>query len=118
MVANVADSTRHSLVQSNRLASGGRIERSKICVFSFNGQYLQGYTGDTLASALLANGIDTVARSFKYARARGIMTAGVEEPNAIVQLGQRRLPRHPTFVQLNNHFTMVCSAGRLMAGRL
>ena len=75
------------LQQSNRLATGGRINRDKPLVFSFDGRRFMGYEGDTLASALLANGVDIVGRSFKYGRPRGIMTAGVEEPNGILQLG-------------------------------
>lgn len=74
------------MTQSFRLADGGLIDRSKPLSFQFNGKTYQGYAGDTLASALIANGIHFVARSFKYHRPRGIMTAGVEEPNAIVQL--------------------------------
>ena len=54
--------------------------------FKFNGSRYYGYKGDTLASALLANDIHLVGRSFKYHRPRGIMTSGSEEPNAIVQL--------------------------------
>ena len=75
--------------QSNRLADGGRVDRGEPMLFEFAGRRLMGYAGDTLASALLASGVDVVGRSFKYARPRGIMTAGVEEPNAIVQLGAR-----------------------------
>ncbi|AFK63675.1 sarcosine oxidase subunit alpha [Advenella kashmirensis WT001] len=74
------------MTQSHRLADGGLIDRNKPLRFQFNGKWYLGYQGDTLASALLANGIHFVARSFKYHRPRGIMTAGVEEPNAIVQL--------------------------------
>ena len=73
--------------QSHRLPEGGRIDRSKPLRFVFNGRAYQGYQGDTLASALLANGLHLVGRSFKYHRPRGIMTAGPEEPNALVQLG-------------------------------
>ena len=72
--------------QSHRLPSGGRINRAIPLTFTFNGVTYQGYQGDTLASALLANGVHFVARSFKYHRPRGIVSAGVEEPNAIVQL--------------------------------
>ncbi len=54
--------------------------------FTFNGQRYEGYAGDTLASALLANGVHVVARSWKYHRPRGIVARGVEEPNAVVQL--------------------------------
>ena len=74
-------------MQVNRLPEGGRIDRSRPLTFSFNGRTCQGYAGDTLASALLANGIRMVGRSFKYHRPRGIVGSGVEEPNAIVQVG-------------------------------
>ena len=66
---------------------GGLIDRKKPLGFSFNGAMLEGYAGDTLASALLANGIHMVGRSFKYHRPRGILSAGVEEPNALVTIG-------------------------------
>ena len=77
-----------------RLSSGGRIDRNRVLNFSFNGRAYQGLHGDTLASALLANGVSLVARSWKYHRPRGILTAGVEEPNALVQLfdGARTVP--------------------------
>jgi sarcosine oxidase subunit alpha len=73
---------------THRLRSGGRIDRATSLAFSFNGRHYEGHPGDTLASALLANGIRVVARSFKYHRPRGIVSAGVEEPNAIVQLDE------------------------------
>lgn len=69
-----------------RLGSGGRIDRGRVINFTFNGRRYQGRRGDTLASALLANGLRFVARSWKYHRPRGIVAAGVDEPNAIVQL--------------------------------
>ena len=72
--------------QDRRLPAGGEIDRSRSLRFRFNGKALEGHPGDTLASALLANGVRMVARSFKYHRPRGIVTAGAEEPNAIVQL--------------------------------
>ena len=72
--------------QSHRLPHGGRVDRASPLTFTFNGRTYQGYQGDTLASALLANGVHFVARSWKYHRPRGIVTAGVEEPNALVQL--------------------------------
>ncbi|MFK8022075.1 MAG: sarcosine oxidase subunit alpha family protein [Pseudomonadales bacterium] len=75
------------MMQVNRLDSGGRIDRTKPLNFKFDGRKMQGYAGDTLASALLANGVDIVGRSFKYGRPRGIVGHGAEEPNAIVQLG-------------------------------
>ncbi|MCZ4352245.1 sarcosine oxidase subunit alpha family protein [Roseovarius aestuarii] len=71
--------------QVNRI-KGGLIDRSQTFSFQFNGTQMQGYAGDTLASALLANGQTLVGRSFKYHRPRGIFTAGSEEPNALVQL--------------------------------
>ncbi|MFE3835474.1 sarcosine oxidase subunit alpha family protein [Pseudogemmobacter sonorensis] len=74
---------------SARLASGGRlIDRSATLEFTFNGRKLRGFQGDTLASALLANGQVLVGRSFKYHRPRGIVARGAEEPNALVGLGQ------------------------------
>ena len=72
----------------SRLEGIGRIDRMQPLDFTFNGRQLQGYVGDTLASALLANGVHLVARSFKYHRPRGMLSAGNEEPNAIVQLEQ------------------------------
>lgn len=70
----------------NRLATGGRIDRSKPLHFTFNGKPYTGFQGDTLASALLANGVRLTARSFKYHRPRGIVGAGVEEPSTLVEL--------------------------------
>jgi sarcosine oxidase, subunit alpha len=67
-----------------RTASGGRIDRGRPLAFSFDGKGFDGVQGDTLASALLANGVHLVGRSFKYHRPRGIMTAGSDEPNALV----------------------------------
>ncbi len=69
-----------------RLAAGGRIDRARPLRFVFDGRPFQGFAGDTLASALIANGVRVVARSFKYHRPRGIMGAGAEEPSALVQL--------------------------------
>jgi sarcosine oxidase, subunit alpha len=71
-----------------RLAEGGRIDRARRLRFSFDGRALEGCAGDTLASALLANGIHLVGRSLKYHRPRGILTAGAEEPNAIIAVGE------------------------------
>ena len=73
--------------QAYRAADIGRIDRAKPLKFRFNGRQMTGYAGDTLASALVANGVRLVARSFKYHRPRGLMAAGAEEPNALVQLG-------------------------------
>ncbi|KAA3450757.1 sarcosine oxidase subunit alpha [Mesorhizobium sp. SARCC-RB16n] len=80
--------------QSNRLANGGLVDRSAPFNFRFDGKSFSGFKGDTLASALVANGVKLVGRSFKYHRPRGILTAGSEEPNALVELrsGARREP--------------------------
>jgi len=86
--------------QPHRLATGGRIDRSRTLLFRFDGQNLAGHPGDTLASALIANGIRLVGRSFKYHRPRGIFTAGPEEPSALVELRSqaRREPNIPATV--------------------
>ncbi|MEO8675982.1 MAG: 2Fe-2S iron-sulfur cluster-binding protein [Casimicrobiaceae bacterium] len=76
------------MTQSFRLGTGGVITRSRRLAFEFDGTKFEGHPGDTLASALLANGVHFVARSFKYHRPRGIFTAGSEEPNALVQLAR------------------------------
>lgn len=77
-----------------RLPQGGVIDRDRPLRFRFDGRDLSGYAGDTLASALLANGVRVVARSFKYHRPRGIFSAGEEEPCALVEIGSgaARLP--------------------------
>ena len=72
--------------QIYRLNNVGYINRDKKISFKFNGKRYFGYKGDTLASALLANGVHLVGRSFKYHRPRGFVGAGVDEPNAKVQL--------------------------------
>ena len=74
------------LSQKNRV-SGGLIDRNKPLGFRFDGRHYTGFSGDTLASALLANNVCLVGRSFKYHRPRGILTAGSEEPNALVNIG-------------------------------
>jgi sarcosine oxidase subunit alpha len=66
--------------------SGGLIDRSQPMTFRFNGTSYTGFAGDTLASALLANGVQLMGRSFKYHRPRGVFAAGSEEPNALVEL--------------------------------
>jgi len=77
-------------MQIRRLISGGIIDRDKSISFKFNGRRLTGYAGDTLASALLANNINLVARSIKYHRPRGILSAGLEEPSALVSCTDRQ----------------------------
>ncbi|HZD26393.1 MAG TPA: 2Fe-2S iron-sulfur cluster-binding protein, partial [Alphaproteobacteria bacterium] len=77
-----------------RNAGGGLIDRDKQLNFRFDGRQYTGHPGDTLAAALLANGVRLVGRSFKYHRPRGIFAAGSAEPNALVELrtGARREP--------------------------
>ena len=80
--------------QSNRTPTGGLIDRTRTLSFTFDGKTYKGHPGDTLASALIANGVRLAGRSFKYHRPRGILSAGSEEPNALVELreGARREP--------------------------
>jgi heterotetrameric sarcosine oxidase alpha subunit len=90
---------------AQRLSTGGLIDRGKPLSFRFDGQEYAGYAGDTLASALIGNGVKLVGRSFKYHRPRGIFTAGPEEPNALVTLrnGARREPNtKATTIELYN----------------
>jgi sarcosine oxidase subunit alpha len=88
--------------QAYRLPKGGRIDRTRPVTISFNGQSVEGYEGDTVASALLANGIHLVARSFKYHRPRGIVTHGSDEPNALLDVDRGRGRADP-----NNRATVI-----------
>ena len=74
--------------QPFRLSGLGSVDRSRPLAFTFDGLLYQGYAGDTLASALIANGVHLVGRSFKYHRPRGILSTGAEEPNALVSLAR------------------------------
>ena len=74
------------MTQPCRLPQGGAIDRSRLLNFRFDGRAYEGHPGDTLASALLANGVRVVARSLKYHRPRGIFAAGAEEPSALVRV--------------------------------
>ncbi len=88
--------------------SGGQIDRSKTLRFQFDGQSFTGHPGDTLASALLANNIRLMGRSFKYHRPRGVIASGSEEPNAIVELrtGARQEPNtRATVIELFDGLT-------------
>jgi sarcosine oxidase subunit alpha len=88
---------------SHRLGAGGRIDRARPIAFTLEGRRLQGFGGDTLAAALLAQGVSLLGRSFKYHRPRGLLAAGVEEPNGLVTLGEGggRTPNVPaTTVEL------------------
>src|SRR3954454_15451503 len=93
----------------SRLASGGLIDRTRPLGFSFDGTSYAGFPGHTLASALLANDVRLIGRSFKYHRPRGILTAGSDEPNALVEVrtGARTEP--------NTRATMVELYDRLVA---
>ncbi|GAB0118635.1 sarcosine oxidase subunit alpha family protein [Acidisoma sp. 7E03] len=71
-----------------RTTAGGRIDRARPVSFTFDGRAFTGRAGDTLASALLANGVHLMGRSFKYHRPRGVMTAGSDEPNALVTVSR------------------------------
>lgn len=83
------------MTQKNRIPSGGLINRAKPVTFTYNGKSYPGFEGDTIASALLANGVDIVGRSFKYSRPRGLIAAGAEEPNGILQVGASEATQVP-----------------------
>lgn len=112
-------------MSARRLAAGGLIARETSLAFRFDRHRLTGHPGDTLASALLASGITVVGRSFKYHRPRGILSAGSEEPNALVELraGARREPNtRATMVEIfdgleatsQNRFpSLACDLGAL-----
>jgi NADPH-dependent 2,4-dienoyl-CoA reductase/sulfur reductase-like enzyme len=85
----------------SRLAQGGRVDRSQPREFTFDGRAFRGFAGDTLASALIANDVKVVGRSFKYHRPRGVLSAGAEEPNALVTL------RGGAFAEPNTRATQV-----------
>jgi heterotetrameric sarcosine oxidase alpha subunit len=95
---------------ARRTESGGRIDRTRIIRFTFDGRGYAGHAGDTLASALLANGVSVFGRSFKYHRPRGLLAAGVDEPNALVTIlnGDIREPNMPaTQVEIFDGLTAV-----------
>ena len=83
------------MTQTHRIPGKGLlIDRARPVRFTFDGVEVQGFHGDTLASALLANGQRMIARSFKYHRPRGVMTAGSEDPSALVEVleGSQQTP--------------------------
>ena len=90
------------MAQAFRLPRGGRVDRARPVTFRFNGESVGGYAGDTVASALLANGIHLVARSFKYHRPRGVVAHGSDEPNALLDVD-----RGPGRADPNNRATVV-----------
>ena len=74
------------MTKNLRVKTGKAIDETYRISFKFNGKTYYGFKGDTLASALLANGVHLVGRSFKYHRPRGFLGSGSEEPNALVQV--------------------------------
>ncbi len=97
---------------ASRLAAplGSRLDRSRAVSFEFNGKRMKGFAGDTLASALLANGVQLVGRSFKLHRPRGIFSCGVEEPSGLVDVGTgpKRTPnQRATLVELTEGLSAV-----------
>ena len=88
---------------SFRLPKGGLIDRASELSFSFDGKSFMGHKGDTLASALIANGVHLMGRSFKYHRPRGVISAGASEPNALVELregGRKEANTRATMIEL------------------
>ncbi|BCD86133.1 hypothetical protein PSm6_25400 [Pseudomonas solani] len=82
--------------QPNRLSKGGRIDRAQPLTFTFNGQSYQGYAGDSLAAALLANGVDIVGRSFKYSRPAASSLPVPKSPTPSCRSAPAPPPRCPT----------------------
>ena len=97
-------------MSSRRTTSGGLVDRSRSIRFMFDGQSYTGHAGDTLASALLAQGVTLFGRSFKYHRPRGLLSAGIDEPNALVTVlrGDVRDPNIPaTMLEIYDGLTVV-----------
>ena len=90
-----------------RLKTSKFIDETYKISFKFNGKTFFGYKGDTLASALLANDVHLVGRSFKYHRPRGLMTSGSVEPNAIVQVNPGSNRTEPNVEQQRSRFLKV-----------
>jgi len=93
---------------SYRLANGGLVDRAASLSFTFDGKPFTGLAGDTLASALMANGVHLMGRSFKYHRPRGVITAGAAEPNALVELregGRKEANTRATMIELYDGLT-------------
>jgi len=93
-----------------RAETGGRVDRGTRVSFNFDGRSYTGLAGDTLASAMLANGVRLFGRSFKYHRPRGVLTAGIDEPNALVTVlkGSVREPNIPaTLLEIHDGLTVV-----------
>ena len=80
---------------ANRIAGKGRLTPARTARFTFDGKSYTALQGDTVASALLANGVHLLGRSFKYHRPRGILSAGPEEPNALLDVSRDSARRQP-----------------------
>ena len=98
-----------------RIPSAGRLSQAKTARFSFDGQSYTGIEGDTLASALLANGVHLVGRSFKYHRPRGFLSAGAEEPNALVEVKRDDARKAPNIRTLSVASLIAEAIGRTAA---
>ena len=95
-------------ISGMRVPGKGLVDRKRPVRFGFDGKSYAGFAGDTLASALLANGVKLVGRSFKYHRPRGVLTAGSEEPNAMVEVlenGQQTPNTRATMVEVFDGLT-------------
>ena len=100
-----------------RLEAGGHIDRGRTVRARYDGKPLAGFAGDTLASALLAGNHMLIGRSFKYHRPRGILSAGVEEPNALFTLGEgARTYLAETFASLGSNVIQIFPGRRETAG--
>ena len=80
---------------SHRIKGAGRLTPARKARFTFDGKIYTALEGDTVASALLANGVHLMGRSFKYHRPRGILYAGAEEPNALLDVARDSARRQP-----------------------
>ncbi len=83
------------MTQPYRIPGAGRLTPARAARFTFDGKHFSGLQGDTVASALLANGVHLVGRSFKYHRPRGILSAGAEEPNALLSIDRDAARKTP-----------------------
>jgi sarcosine oxidase subunit alpha len=101
-----------------RLARGGRIDRARPVPFSWNGRSLSGFTGDTLASALLGNGVDVIGTSVAHGRPRGITSAGLEEATAFAQVTSGTVSEPLQRMTSLPLFRGLSAEGRITKGRL
>jgi sarcosine oxidase subunit alpha len=101
---------------ANRIKGKGRLTPAKTLRFSFDGKVLLAVEGDTIASALIANGIHLTGRSFKYHRPRGMLSAGPEEPNALIDIGRDAARRTPNIRATVQEVLTGCRPNRRTAG--